>query len=1159
MSPTTDAQPFDVEGPLPRGVAVLEASAGTGKTFTIAALTARYVAEGVPLDRMLVVTFTRMATGELRERVRERLLSAERILDAAREGIAPPVEDRDRVGVLLATGTAQEIEKRHARMARAVTDFDAAPITTTHGFCLEALSSLGFAGDIAPDCTFTEDVSDLVDEVVDDLYARAFIAQPPFLGRDTARAIARAAIVNPAAHLVPDDAVPGSLAARRLRLAEVAREELERRKRDAQIMTYDDLLTRLHTSLVDPAGGAAVARRLRDRYRVVLVDEFQDTDPLQWEIMRTAFGHAGGTLVLIGDPKQAIYAFRGADVYAYLEAVGAAGTRRTLDTNWRSDQGLIDGYDALFAGAQLGHPGIIYRPVRATIANQAPRLTGAPRAAHVRVRVVDRGEPAIGTTKGGYAKTQEAREFIATDVAADVAQLLGSGAWIESRADDGSACGTRVVRPADLAVLVRRNRDATLVRDELAAMGVPAVLAGAGSVFATDAARDWLRLLEAIERPASTPRGRSVALTPFLGWAAARVAAAGDAEWEDVHRRLHAWATVLRTRGVASVLEEITRTERLPERVLGVVDGERSLTDLRHIGQLLHAAASREQLGAAALTAWLRRRIAEAEREVDEERSRRLESDAAAVQVLTIHRSKGLEFPIVYYPYLWDPSWIPDTPEPVFFHDPDNGDRRTLDVGLEGAGFARSQERNRAELRGEDLRLAYVALTRAQHQAVIWWAGSYGARDSPLGRLVFSRQEDGTIPVGGSVVPTDQDATETFERLGAAAPDGTVAVESARRDALAMDWSDPLVELPELEAARFDRRIDLVWRRTSYSDITAGAAHDSPRVASEPEGRMVDDEPGAAEDVESPDGGPAADTARADAEPAEAEPADPDPLTTPALLADMPGGVNVGTLVHDVFEAVDFAAGDLAEEVRGHVLHARARRRVEIGDVETAVAGLCAAIETPLGPLADGLTLRTLSRADRLDELEFELPLAGGERPAGAISPAAIAAVLTEHLPQSDPLRAYAARLAGDEGLRPALRGFLTGSIDLAFRVVPADGARPRYGIADYKTNRLGDPTRPLVVADHHPALVREEMSRSHYMLQGLLYTVALHRYLRWRVPDHDPGTDLLGVFYLFVRGMHGPGTACDEHGAPYGVFAWRPPGALVVALSDLLDRGDAR
>jgi len=1131
---TSVSSGFDVLGPLPSGVAVLEASAGTGKTFTIAALAARYVADGVPLDALLVVTFTRMATSELRERVRERLVSAERVLQDVTAGADPPLDDP--VAALLATGTPAQVDERRRRLARAVADFDAATITTTHGFCLEALGSLGFAGDIERDCTFSEHVDDLIDEVVDDLYVRRFWKYERRMTRKQAHQIAGKAIANATAHLEPADTAGDSDPAMRARLATAAREELERRKRLASVMTYDDLLTRLDGTLAAD-GGEAVAARLRERYRIVLVDEFQDTDPVQWSIMRRAFAHPDGTLVLIGDPKQAIYAFRGADVYAYLEAAAAAGTRATLNVNWRSDQRLLDAYDQLFGAAQLGHPGIVYHPVRAIAARQAARLSSAPVDAPLRVRIVDRDAADVGTTNKGYARKDPARVHIARDLADDVVALLSSAAQITIPERDGEAAHRRV-RPEDVAVLVRRNRDAATVREMLEAAGVPAVINGAGSVFACPSARHWLQLLEALERPTSSPRARAVALTPFVGWSAAEVAAADDEAWERSHHRLHRWADVLRTRGVASLLEAITLRERLPERVLALADGERELTDLRHVGQLLHAAAITDHLGTQALTSWLRRRIAESGSESDEERSLRLESDAAAVQVLTIHRSKGLEFPIVYYPYLWDPSWIPEKPPaPVFFHDPEHGERRTLDVALEGSAYATHARRQRDELRGEDLRLAYVALSRARHQAVVWWAGAWGEQDSALGRLVFSQQADGVVPSDGQGVPTDAGAQTRFQELAAAAP-GCISVESTSPSTLPHAWSDSLSADVTLAAATFDRDVDRAWRRTSFSDMTAFGGE--ARVASEPETRLLDDEGGEealAMGAEQP--APTLEHLRA----------------IPSLLGQMPAGVHIGTLVHDTLETTDFAAADLRGEIAERLREQRAHRPLDVGDAAAAVDGLAAALQTPLGPLIGDRALSTIPRGDRIDEMAFELPLAGGDHSisGAALTPRSIAAVLRDHLAPGDLLRGYAERL-GDPELRARVRGYLTGSIDLVLRVSGPEGP-PRYAIADYKTNRLGDYAEPLTAWDHRPEALQSVMYHAHYALQGLLYTVALHRYLRWRLPDHDPDRDIGGVFHLFLRGMTGPDTPRVD-GTPCGVFAWRPPGALVRELSDLLDRG---
>ncbi len=1091
LSGTLDIRPFDVCGPLPTGVTVLEASAGTGKTYTIAALAARYVAEGRPLDQLLLVTFTRMATGELRDRVRERLVDAERGL--ARVLAGAPGAGLDEVVALLAEGPQETVELRRRRLARALADFDSATIATTHGFCQEVLGGLGVAGDIEPDVTFVEDIGDLVEEVVDDLYVRRFHpGGTPDFDRAQALQIGRLAVANPAAPIEPAGAPDGTIAAMRRRLALAVRAELDLRKRRLAVMTYDDLLTRLQAILAGP-GGEVAAARLRARFRIVLVDEFQDTDPVQWDIVRRAFGGDGGagdgtgpgTLVLIGDPKQAIYAFRGADVYAYLDAATAADARATLDVNRRSDQGLLEAYDALFANARLGHEGIAYRTVTAAPANRAPRLTGAPVTAPLRLRVVHREDPTIALTARGFARVDTARVHVAADLAADLVRLLSSGAEIEVRAEDGSVRRREPIRPAHVAVLVRTHRNAALVRDALDVVEVPSVINGAGSVFISRPARDWLALLEAIERPTAPARARAAALTPFLGWDAERVACAAEEEWEGVHRRLHEWARVLRVKGVAALTETITLVEGLPGRLLSRSGGERRLTDLRHVGQLLHAAATAERLGVTALTAWLRQRIAAAEEETgDEERSRRLESDAEAVQVLTIHRSKGLEFPIVYLPYLWEPTWIGRDDQPVFFHDPDAGDARTIDVALDGPDFPRHAHQHLVEQRGEDLRLAYVALTRARHQAVVWWAGSSDSRDSALSRLLFARAEDGTVAPKGAATPTDLAAVTRLRALAELAP-GRIGVERATLDEPS-PWAEPPGAPAELAAAAFARDLDWVWRRTSFTDLTAGAYE--ARVGSEPEEALLEDEPDTP-----PPGAPAADD-------------DTSALReTPAGLDAMPVGVRVGTFVHRVLEATDFAAADLSAELGDHVTAALARRRVDVGDPAHVVAGLAAAIETPLGPLAGDVRLRDVQRRDRLDELSFELPLVGGDEPSGRVTLEAIGAVLAVHLPPGDPLSRYAARLT-DASLRSQVRGYLTGSLDLVVRL-----AGDRYAIADYKTNWLGGPGEALSAWHHRPAALAAEMERSHYALQALLYTVALHRYLRWRVPGYAPERNLAG------------------------------------------------
>jgi exodeoxyribonuclease V beta subunit len=1104
-------RPFAIDGPLPQGITVLEASAGTGKTYAIAGLAARYVADGLPLDRMLLVTFTRMATGELRDRVRERLTAVERGLRARLAG-GEPCEDR--VVELLAARPPADGAAAAEHLSLALADFDAATIATTHGFCQEMLAQLGVAGELESDVELVEDPADLLEEVLDDLYVRRFHREEaPQISRREALAIARsAALDHPGVELVPGHGEPG---ATRARLADAVRRELDRRKHRLRVMTYDDLLLRLDGALRG-AGGGAVAARLRERYGVVLVDEFQDTDPVQWSILERAFGGPETTLVLIADPKQAIYAFRGADVYAYLAAAAESTRIETLDVNWRSDQLLLDAYDTLLHDAQLGHPGIVYRRVQAAPPGQRRRLHGAPCPAALRLRLLDRDT--VEQTRGGLPTVPAARARIAGDLAADVVALLESGAQVECVAE--ARRGEREpVSPAHLAVLVRKNSQAAEVREALGAAGVPAVTGGAGSVFGSPAASHWLRLLEALEMPQARVRAHTAALTPFLGWDAAELAAAGTGELEDLHLQLHDWARNLRERGVAAMLETIGRSQALPERVLATRGAERLMTDLRHVGELLHGAMLGEALGIAALTAWLRRRLLDTDRHgSDEERSRRLESDSEAVQVLTVHRSKGLEFPIVLLPFLWDAGGPPRGEAPVCFHDPSAGDLRRLDVTLTGADYRGHVDQAELEDRGEDLRLLYVALTRARHQAVVWWASAWKSQQSALGRLLFARDHDGRIAAfGGQKPPTDAIAHQRFSDLAAAAPPDAVSVEAVG-DGAAPVWSPPDSGRGELELAILTRGFDRRWRRTSYSDITA-TAHEAT-VGSEPEAPAIADEPSGVEAV--------AET------PMEQDALGPSPELP---LAAMPVGATVGTIIHEVLEATDFTAADLRAELRAQLEMAIRVRPSVLGELDPVLAGLESAIATPIGDFA----LREVARADRLDELGFELPLAGGERPAGSVTLGALAAVLARELPADDPLGGYGSRLA-DPDLRHEVRGYFTGFIDL---VVRRPG--PRFHIVDYKTNWLAGPDEPLRGAQYAPAALRAEMERRHYGLQAMFYTVALHRYLRWRLPDYDPARHLGGVHYAFLRGMTG---------GDGGVFTWTPTAAAVCGLSDALDEG---
>jgi exodeoxyribonuclease V beta subunit len=1111
---------FSIADPLPTGTMLLEASAGTGKTWTIAALVARYVAEGVvPLEQMLVVTFSRAASQELRARVREQLVQAERVL-AGRAGAEP---GNELVAVLLA-GDDSDRAARHARVRSALTGFDGATIATVHQFCHEVLRSLGVAGTSDASAELVEDLDDLLVEVVDDLYLRGFRAdQQPVFSRSEALLIARAAVDDVHAHLRPSTAEPGSAPARRTGFAAAVRFELDVRKRRLQVLHYNDLLTQLRDALAED--DSAARQRMRQRWSVVLVDEFQDTDPVQWQVLDRAFSGHARAMVLIGDPKQAIYAFRGGDIVTYLAAARSATDRRTLPRNYRSDPGVVEALTVMLRGAELGHEEITVRPV--TPARDSTRLLGAPGDAPVRLRQV-----LLSEHLGDDDRIGATRSHIARDLALDVARLLVSDATFEGRP----------VQAHDVAVLAHRGKDLLAVQQALREVGVHAVSAGGSSVLESAAALDWLALLEAMAAPHRAVLTRGAALTDLLGYTVTDVAA-GGADLDDRLAQLaRDLAAVYARQGLAAVHERLV-ADGLPARVLSRVGGERTLTDIRHVAELLHEAGREQELGLVALLEWLRAQLAEDTPTSAGARTRRLDSDAAAVQLLTIHGSKGLQFPVVYLPTLTDRN-VPDVPRVPLCHDDPPERTRYLDVGGKGSGnptWADSVRRHKAEDAGESLRLLYVALTRCQSQVVTWWSPtSRNGAPSPLHRVLFGRDAvTGPVP-DTTRVPSDDAASA---RLRGWAQRGAFQLERA-------DHGPPLTVPTPTGTARpqlgtWTRVVDHDWRRTSYTALSTprdALGHElTGGVGSEPETGPREDEP------DTPD--PVAEVSLS--LPGLELPVPGADLPSP--MADLPVGATFGSLVHAVLEHADPQAVDLQAELLRHLEQQRVQWPVDL-DPELLADALVQVCTSPLGPLAGTATLRDIGRADRLCELDFELPLGGGDRPRstapGAGSPALgdLAPLLRAHLPAGDPVRGWADVLDRSADLaEQGLRGYLTGSVDVLMRT------GGRYLVVDYKTNWLGRPEQPLTAGDYRPEVLAEAMGHSSYPLQALLYAVVAHRFLRWRLPGYDPARHLGGVLYLYVRGMCGPGTPVVD-GHPCGVFSWRPPVALVEAVSDLLD-----
>ena len=656
--------PFSLFGDLPTGQVAIEASAGTGKTFTLAALATRYLAErGVAPSELLIVTFTRAATAELRSRIRGQMVASAEAL----AGTSTDFGD-DELSAHLARHHRDE---RRDRLERAVTEFDAAAISTMHSFAAQIRSTLGISSAIDPDARLASDVATLVRHACADALASASggdidVDELPTLS-ELVTATERF-VGNPGMDLEPTADRTGATA-KQIRLRELviaSRANLRGRRQDSGTMGYDDVLGQLRAALVDRSS-AAVIEALRSRYSVVLIDEFQDTDRVQWEIFSNLFGSGApdGTLVLVGDPKQAIYRFRGADISVYLGALGeTSGSERfTLSRNWRSDGAAIRAMNTLFDGATFGDDAIAYVPVEASDDHEFLRMTDADgdvlSGLDIRVAV----GPWLPRTKKLPSTPMTAR-IIYRDLVAHVRRLL-DGASIP--ADEG---GDRRLRPSDIAVLVRSGAHARAAQNALRRQGVPAVVAGAGSVLSSWAADQMRLLLSAMERPSDLGRVRAYALSWFESWPPGRVSEASEEDLALLQERLSDWTARLGSRPVAEVLAAIWDETGVVARLLGRFDGDRDVTDLDHLAELMHDSAAQGVSGIAGLLALLDHPPeTEGDLEVDGDViARRIESEAQAVQIMTIWKAKGLQFPVVCLPMLWRP---PKNASDVVYTDPD--------------------------------------------------------------------------------------------------------------------------------------------------------------------------------------------------------------------------------------------------------------------------------------------------------------------------------------------------------------------------------------------------------------------------------------------------------------------------------------------------------
>ncbi|OYN86650.1 UvrD-helicase domain-containing protein [Parenemella sanctibonifatiensis] len=1101
-APVLHPTSFDLAGELPTGTTVLEASAGTGKTYAIAALATRIVAEGrATLPQIMIATFSTAATSELRDRVRALMREMEHHLAA--DGLPEAPLPR-----LLCDVDPGERQRRLDRLRAALASFDRATIETTHGFCSGMLRGLGVYADADPQSTLAAELTELARVTADDLFLQRWgnSSDLPAFTVATARHLAVEAIKARSVALAPGQHPV------REGFVNAVRSRVESRRRRAGLQSYDDLLLDLQTTLAAPTIGEAAAQRIADRFPVVLVDEFQDTDPVQWDILRTAF-HGRSTLVLIGDPKQAIYAFRGAEVNSYLEATQLPGVRHaTLDTNWRSDAALVSALGTFLNGADLGDSRIRVRHVQA--AQPSSRLRrGEADAAPVRLRV---HRPLEGNSS---------RRAVDADVVEQILGLL-SGHTLTSGSDDSAR--ERPLAPQDIAVLVGSNKRATAITRSLTAAGIAAVQFGADSPFTSPAAEDWRTLIDALENPQANAV-RTLAMTPFFGWRWQDLAQADEVALAELSSTVQEWAAALHGSGIGGLWHAIQRFRPhhgpYAELVLEqrVDPDTRWFTDAQQLASELIGGETHHASNAAEL----RDRLDRGKR-VEDGIKAQLSDDTPGVNVMTIHRSKGLEFPVVLLPDLCE-GWGWDKAKDTKVVKVHVEGTRVMDLGG-GQRSAQYQAQAQQEDHGERLRKAYVALTRARSQVVLWWAQTGNLGSSPLHRLL-TREPDGPVPVpadAAGIPPARLQQAQAWAEVS------SVPLEPPAPTSLGGSH-EPSGEHHEVHARPFTRWIDHTWRRTSYSGLTADAHHDVPTVVDAPVA-----EPGSG-GMDEPETSVAA------------GPDLPAPWYEASPMAELPGGTEFGLIVHEICEHLDLSAAatptEQADLMTAAVTEHLHRHPIADLTADELAPPLLQVMRTPLGPVAEGVSLAEVTSRDRLAELDFEMPLGGpdGSTPAPAATLAAIADLLRSELPAQDPLVHYADDLATLPGADEALRGYLTGSIDIVLRTPTG-----RFVVADYKTNRLASPGTDLTFAHYTMPAMATAMRSSHYPLQALLYQAALHRFLRWRLPDYDPERHLGGVLYLFVRGMAGPDTPTAD-GLPAGVMSWQPPVNIAVGISDLL------
>ncbi|RLJ17788.1 exodeoxyribonuclease V subunit beta [bacterium endosymbiont of Escarpia laminata] len=1164
------------------GLNLVEASAGTGKTYTLTGLYLRLLIEhGVDPDSILVVTYTNAATAELKARIRGRLLEV-------REAFSCGKSDDPLLIYLLQTQPDHAVMVK--RLNLAIAGFDRAAIYTIHGFCQRVLTENAFGSGQSFDAELVPDQTARVQQIADDFWrreledlpdgitdrVRAEIGTPegllsavhdglgkPYLtvrgaespadpaGLETQAAqiisqlqplwqadgewiretLGDAAVFNqtsyksntisllceemdswlsqeiPAVgafeklekfssssitqgvkkgHQAPEheffnccqqfldlkSAITSAYADRiktiYLQFYNFLIDELPRRQAEAGEWSYDDLLLQLNQAL-SGSDGTHLVRALQHRYPAALVDEFQDTDPVQYEIFSRIYRKSGLPVFLVGDPKQAIYSFRGADIFAYLRARNDADDRYHLTVNWRSTPTLIKAVNALFdnAPAPFFYKEIPFHPVDAANRREKGLVVRGETSQPMRIWKL--------TMEG--MKVDELRHAVATTTAREIDRLLVLGRTGKATIDEVPLCGN------DIAVLVRKHKQAEQISEALLELGIHSVRSAQDNIFHGLEAEELERLLHACFESRRESLLRAALATDMLGWSGEDIdaltwdetAIGGQVEsFLDYHQT---W----RDQGFMRMFRRLLIRRGVENRLLSYEDGERRLTNLYQLGELLHQHDRSKQPGMEGLIKWLSQQR-QSEAPVDEEKLLRLESDGNLVRIVTLHTSKGLEYPVVFCPFLWDEQpGFRKGQKSYLFHDPDTDFEPVLELG--SANFEKDKIHKAEEDLAENLRLLYVALTRARHRCYLAWGKVKNSENSPLAWLLHAGESSSGESISQwknifkkvSDVAVAQRLDELVEQSG-----GNILIQPLMEINAVAQF--PLALTPELVSARvFGGTIRPGPRITSFSALVSGHGADLPdRDAVRSETVVT--------------------------------------LDPTHDIHGFPKGPKPGTCLHAIFEHLDFAdAGDPG-------LETVVQQQLQNHGIETHWTPVIermvqSVVNTELDET--GLRLCDVSSRHRINEMEFHYPVAGFDS-------ARLKNILgEEQFAISERIQQSAA------GIRfGSIQGFMKGFIDLVFE------AKGRFYLLDYKSNWLGTET-----SNYGQTQLENAMITHDYPLQYLFYTLAVHRFLRLRLADYDYDRHFGGVFYLFLRGMQ-PAT-----GADFGVFRERPPKAFIEAL----------